>query len=319
MYRYKIYGIIFDSDIELDECEKVSPDTTSEVTIRYGELSDMVSDMEKIKSLGIRTNEKGEEASRYVKKDGNIYYNCVVDVGYYKVTEGKLIEYRPCSSVEDHLFRQWLLCYAVTVAMIQQRKVIVHCAGLLVPNTDNAIIVCGDSGAGKSTISDALMKKGLQFVSDDSVRLEYMDNEAKVIGSYRQRRFCTDVVEREGYNLSEFIRLEEGSRIKWMKIVEDGYMGDRPHRFHKMFFLTLTEKDKLEIKKVTGHEKIINLMRALYKTDVYKSEGLSPDLFQKMTNITKDTDVYVISRPKQGLTIEEITDFIYKESLKTEN
>lgn len=316
MYRYKIYGVIFDSDIELQECEAVKPDTPYEVTIRYGELSDMVSDMEKIRASGIRKNAKGETASRYIKREGNTYYNCVVDVGYYKVTEGKLIEYRACNSAEDHLFRQWLLCYAVTVAMIQRKSVIAHCAGLLVPDSDKAIIVCGDSGAGKSTISDALMKRGLQFISDDSVRLDVIEGEAKVIGSYRQRRFCTDVVEREGYDLSEFTKLSEGSRIKWMKIVGDGYMGDKPHRFYKMFFLSLSDTDKVEVKQVCGYEKIPTLMRALYKTDVYKSEGLSPDLFQKMANIMKDTDVYVISRPSQGITIDEITDFIYKESFK---
>ncbi|MBR5994197.1 MAG: hypothetical protein IK018_10360 [Lachnospiraceae bacterium] len=313
MYKYRAYGLVFESDVELDECEPIDAGVPADVTIRYSDLQDMVDELGACEGvMSKRLSPDGEAPSRFTKNVGNAFYAYLVGELYIKVSNWNLIEYKPLIDVESMDFHQWMLCYVMTIALIKKHEIIIHCAGLLVPGTDNAVLVCGDSGAGKSTISDALLDRGMLFVSDDSVRVGLENGEAKVYGSYRQRRLCEDVVERCGYDKDLLRYFEDGFKKKWALIVRDGYYGGTPHKLKYLFFLSLKEDGELEFKEVSGADKIKQIMRALYKRDVYKSEGLSTELFIKFANIAKDVKVYRIERPINGMTVDTITDTIMK-------
>ena len=311
MYKYRAYGLTFDIDMELDECERIDTEEPADVVIRYNDLQDMVDEVGACKKIAAReVGPDGELPSGYRKKDGDKFYAYFVGEFYVRVTNENLVEYRPVIDPNSMEFHQWMLCYIMTLALIKKHEIIIHCAGLLVPGTDDAVLVCGDSGAGKSTISDALLAKGLQFVSDDSVRVGLLDGEAKVYGSYRQRRLCEDAVERCGYDKNQLRYYEDGLKKKWAMIVRDGYYGGTPHNLKYLFFLSLKDSGELEFKEVTGAEKIKQLMRALYRSEAYKAEGLTTEMFIKFANIAKDVKVYRIERPINGMTVDAITSKI---------
>ena len=184
MYKYRIYGLIFDTDLELPECERVEKSISADVLVRYNSLQDMIDDIgaqeEKNRK---RLGPDSEMPSQYSKTDKDVYYSYIVGIVYLKITGDHLIEYRAVDSIDNILFRQWMLCYAMTLVLIKRREIILHCAGLLVPGTEDAFLVCGDSGAGKSTVSNALLDSGFQFISDDSVRVSVEEGVPEVYGS----------------------------------------------------------------------------------------------------------------------------------------
>ena len=311
MYKYKIYGLIFETDIEFSECERIETDESAVVTIRSDELSEMVRDVSLQEvAYSKKLSPDDEMPSKYSKKEGDIYYSYIVGTVYLKITGDNLVEYKAIRSVDDIVFRQWMLCYAMTLALIKKHEIILHCAGLLVPGTDEAILVCGDSGAGKSTISNALLDKGLKFISDDSVRVAAEGGVTKVFGSYMQRRLCEDVVNRGTYDKSKLEFFEEGERQKWVVNMGDQYYGNTPHTLNSIFFLSLKDSGNVEIKEVLGAEKIKSVMRALYKTGAYKAEGLTTELFVKFAEISKGLRFYIIERPSDRMTVDAITDLI---------
>jgi len=229
---------------------------------------------------------------------------------YVRIVGDNVIEYRNITDTDDVVFHQWMLCYAMTLALIRMHKIIIHCAGLLIPGTDDAVLVCGESGAGKSTISDALMNRGMLFVSDDSVRISGENGVSLVYGSYRQRRLCEDVINREGYDRSKLSHYVEGDREKWAVNMEKGYYGDKPHKLKYLFFLSLKEGDEVSFNEVTGPGKITQIMRALYKAKAYRREGMPPNLLVEFAAIAKDVRVIMIERPIGKNTVDTIVERI---------
>lgn len=312
MYKYKIYGIIFESDIELPECEGGFDAEKPEAFIKQSDLSNLIDDVNSIINSGnAKRGPNGELPTRYVKWENGSLLACVLGIGCFRVSGAKLIEYHPISPAGEALFHQWMLAFAITVILIQRYEVVLHGAGLLVPGTDDAIVVCGESGAGKSTISDALLNKGLLFVSDDSIRLSMIDGEAKVIGSYMQRRLCTDVVDNGDYDKSELSLYSEGTVKKYMKIMEGQYYGNVPHKLKDIFVLYKYDGDEVKILEVTGADKVKEIMSQLYKVSVYAGLDNKTAIYMKAISIASKIRVYRVYRPNEGMTVDEITNGVY--------
>lgn len=313
MYKYNIYGVIFEFDIKMPECKEVDDDVPATYCVKGADLKELIRDIEERRISGKEmTNEKGELPSRYIKCENGTIFSYIVDVGIFKSTEAKLLEYHPVTNTDDVVFRQWLLAYGITVAQIQLHNIILHGAGLLVPGTDKGIVVCGESGAGKSTISNALLEKGLLFVADDSVRVDTDGNSSVVYGSNKQRRLCLDVAERGAYDTSSMIKYRSGMVEKWIKNMGEEYYGDVPRRLINLFVLAKKDSDRVEVEEVTGADKIKVLMSQLYKVSVYVEQGIDGLMFMKFANIAKNIRVYKVYRPEAGMTIDEITKRIYK-------
>ena len=311
MFKYRIYGMIFETDIELNECEKADDSAPVEITVRRSDLQDMVDEIgDREKTISEQLQPDEPLPSKYTKKDKDTYSSYIVGMIYVRIIGDSVIEYRPVRDPKDIVFHQWLLCYAMTLALVRKHEIILHCAGLLIPDSDDAILVCGDSGAGKSTISNALLDKGLLFVSDDSVRVAVVNGEAKVFGSYMQRRLCEDVVDTGLYDKSELEYFEENDRRKWVVNMGSDYYGDAPHKLKSIFFLKLKQTGDPTITEVCGGEKVTQIMRCLYKTGAYKDEGLTTELFIKFASIAKDVRVFIVERPTDKMTVETITKMI---------
>lgn len=311
MYKYRAYGMTFESDMVFYECEEADASEPAVMTIRYNELSEIKDEIsaQNLKRVSHRPN--GEMPSMYTKKEDGVFNVFIYDMAYIRIIGDSIIEYNTERGTDDIVFHQWMLCYAMTLLLIKKHEVLLHCAGLLVPGTDDAILVCGDSGAGKSTISNALLEKGMQFVSDDSVRVINQNGKALVYGACKQRRLCDDVVKRKGYDTSKLRCYDDGEKYKWIMNMDGCYYGDKPRNLKSIFIITLKETGDPEVTEVTGAEKINRIMRALYKGSDYKAEGFLGELFLKVTNIAKDVKVYVVERPKDKMTVDEITDKIY--------
>lgn len=312
MYKYKIYGIIFESDLELPECESAGDNCEAEIVIKNSELEEI----EKVVNLLVDAKKKnikpGEEMpSKYVKGTDGIYSSCIVDIGYFKISNANLIEYRSLVPANEALFHQWILAYATTIALIQRQEIILHGAGLLVPGTNNAFVVCGESGAGKSTISDALLNRGFLFVADDSVRVADYEGVTCVYGSNMQRRLCTDVIERESYEKDELDFLREGTKEKYLKNMGNEYFGNEPRLLTSIFILTKRDCENVEIEEIIGAGKINAIVSQLYKKDVYSDLREKEQILIKILKVASVVKAYRITRPIEGMTVQEVTDAIF--------
>lgn len=313
MYKYRIFGINVSSDIELYECEPIGNDETTQVDIRYNELTEFCYEIKSAEeNLKHEQGDNVKIPNIYYKADGNEEYSWVKDTAFFKITGQNLLEYRPIADSEGTVFHQWLLCLGFMIIMIHRHVPVLHGAGLLVPRTDNAVVICGESGSGKSTTSDALLKRGLKFISDDSVGVYIEDGNALIKGSFRQRRICTDIVERDRIDVSNARRFEQYGRKKWVIDMSESYCGNVPHQFTKLFCIKLVEGEDITVNEISGIEKLKYVTDCLYRRYYYRQQGDDSKLMGTLLATVGQVKVYVIGRPVKGDTIEEIADTIYK-------
>lgn len=312
MGRYYLYGCVCSSDIELYECQEADASGQPEFTIEKAELE---GELAKIAEIKKKSEAEGSN-DRYFRLnyDGrNVLY--IEQMGCICVEADDKIGYN-VKDTSDPVFHQWLLCWAATTIIIRKQTLVLHGAGLLVPGTDDAIVLSGVSGAGKSTIANELLKAGMGFISDDSVRISPIDGDMKVIGSYKQRRLCTDVVNPDEYDMSKLRFYEEGKKTKWMMNVEEGYFGNEPHHFSKLVILeqddSLTEPEIVEIR---GGEMLQQLFSCLYKYKTYQAMGFSKKLFMEGLQAASQIGIFVVRRSFATCTSKQVAELILKDVL----
>jgi hypothetical protein len=92
------------------------------------------------------------------------------------------------AAVEDRPYLRYNFLDAAVFCMLQHLYLAPLHAGC-VRFRDRGVLLCGDSGAGKSSLSYACARRGWTFVSDDATSLVRGSTDLTVIGSPHQMRF----------------------------------------------------------------------------------------------------------------------------------
>lgn len=307
VYIYQLFGLNVKTDVKLLG-EELAEDVCVDVEMTASLLEEIYKDIRENVYAQIGEGEECPSVVHKHEKRESIVW--VQEVGVFRITDGKLIEYRCFQTTDDLRFQQWLMAMAFSIMMIQREKILLHGAALRLPNIDRVIGVCGESGAGKSTISDELMKRGFRFLSDDEILFDVGEN-IYSIGTYPWRRICLDVYEKEYKNDEKAYYFEDGDKQKYVIDMSEAYDA-RKKEIDKLFVLTLTEGESVEVEPVVGADKIPILLTYLFKKAVYEKLGIPPQMFKEIVQIASKVDIYNIKRPIDKVTIDEITDKIIK-------
>jgi hypothetical protein len=92
-----------------------------------------------------------------------------------------------------HYFNQTFLEAAPACQLCTRFATPIHAACVVLDG--RGVLLCGDSGAGKSSLSYACARAGWQFVSDDTSYILHSETARRVIGNYHQFRFRPSAAE----------------------------------------------------------------------------------------------------------------------------
>lgn len=83
---------------------------------------------------------------------------------------------------------------------------------------EQAILLCGESGAGKSTVAMELLQRKLGFLADDTVRVHPGTMGMLAEPSYPLQKLCRDMALKCGKPLEELIYIdEERDKYAWRR------------------------------------------------------------------------------------------------------
>ena len=97
--------------------------------------------------------------------DLGFYYDD--DVGLFKINQGNNIQLDLKKKCSDIKILNSLLFSPLAILMLQRNKLVLH--GSSLNFNDENIIVCGQSGSGKSSLTSELLKRGLKMLSEDII------------------------------------------------------------------------------------------------------------------------------------------------------
>ena len=147
---------------------------------------------------------------------------------------------------------------------------------------EQAILLCGESGAGKSTVAMELLQRKLGFLADDTVRVHPGNYGDAGGASYPQQKLCRDMALKCGKPLEELIYIDEAEGQ--ICLAQTGLLSERGGAPREDFFccerdavagwqdaVQNTGEEAVSIQKLTGQKALETLSSQLYLADTYRT------------------------------------------------
>ena len=248
-FNYTIYGLNVESDLEIPEAYKQTDRCQNDVCVVIG---DIPQDIQKIITDG---NIEGN----FMYKGSDFFIFRVADVADYLVYPSK-IYIRLFDNANENDVKVFLLGTGFGLCMILWNNIAIH--GGAVCRNNTGIIVTGESGCGKSTITNNLLMNGWKFIADDVCSITIKENGAHINMAYPQLKLCRDAAINMGYDLESLIYIDE-DRDKFAVRLKEGYLPEGAD-FSKLFEITLTEADSVSYTRLEGLQKLQILTRNIF-------------------------------------------------------
>ena len=293
---YKIYGCIVKSQIPL---QGAAPDTEGEPDVRIvcGSVPDFLRKAGK-KGYGTWTN--GFTSAWFRVRDGTQIY----------VEGGRQIIVEFAAKPDMTLVSSLLLSAGMALICQQRGEPFLHGSALVLPKFHKqAILLCGESGAGKSTVATQMLQRGAGLLADDTVRI-HGESEMLAEPSYPQQKLCRDVALRCGRRLEELKYIDE-ERDKYALPRADCYV-EEAQALKKIFLLRKAaagsgQAEAVCIRELTGQEALEAVTGQLYLSDTYRHiTGIPFSLLEQLIRITAQAQILEVTRQAQGDTVQEV-------------
>jgi len=292
-YFYRIYGLRVQSQIPFSQAQ---PDVPGEAEVRivFGRVPDFLREAGR-KGYGTWTN--GFTSAWFRVRDGTQVY----------VEGGNQITVELSKEPRMLLVTSLLLGAGMALICLQRGEPFFH--GSALDAGGQAILLCGESGAGKSTVAMELMQRKLGFLADDTMRVHPGVGGMLAEPSYPQQKICRDMALKCGKPLEELIYIdEERDKYAWRR--QDCYRKEAVV-LGKIFWLRKDpvdrRKDAVRIRRITGKEALEILSAQLYLADTYKySTGIPYLLMEQLIRIAGQTEIYEVGRQTDKDTLPEV-------------
>lgn len=295
-YFYKVYGEIVESDIEMSELFAVEPTDDVSMRVCLGKVPEEV-----------LCQMQSKDGMLYSRKSILFY---IEEVGYYFLENGNKITIQSEINCDEYKRKIFVLGSAMGMSLIMKGRIPVH--GGTVTQNGKAVIVTGDSGAGKSTISTGLRLDGMGFLADDVSVLEREENGVwSVQPAYPQQKLCRDAALHFGYKLEDLIYIDE-SRDKFAIRLTEGFCSEGLPlgAIVELKVGDENQKEDVIISEVLGHEKLFTFRHNIYRGYTYDMIGMKPEILKMCLEVISKVPIYRVIRKPGAQTERLIIDGI---------
>ncbi|MGL6108445.1 hypothetical protein [Romboutsia sp.] len=301
-YFYKVYGLNIKSEIEIPElCRlEVIEDDNIHVSINFNRMSE---DIKKLIKDGIEADYKKQRS----------WFN-IDNLATYYIENGNKVIIEPCTKIDEQLLKVYILGSVLGIVLLQRNTVAIHGGALQINKL--GCVITGDKGAGKSTLTTALRKKGYGFVADDVAAI-YHDKTNMINPGFPYQKLCEDTMDKLGYDKSKYTPHRGDMNIKYI-VPALGSFIDKPIPLNTVIELEQGDVSKVEMCEIKGTEKLSNLIKNIFRIEVIMySGGMEPAYLKKCLQIAQNIKYYKITRPENQFTVNEQIEII--ENLLFEN
>lgn len=235
----------------------------------------------------------------------------IKDVGNFLIRNGNEIIIQKEDSISEDVLRLYLFGSAIGALLQQRGYLTLHASAI---KTDKgAVLVAGDSGAGKSTTLQEFLRRGYKKLSDDTIALYYDEERAKVIclPSYPQSKIWQKTADLFDHDTMQLRQLHLDMDKYALSTKEHFYDYELP--LYAIYILQVSdEADEVMLEEVNGLEKFKAINDNTYRNVYSYKLPYRQEHFSIASNISQNYQVRRIKRPYETLTIREVCDNIEK-------
>lgn len=294
-YYYKVYGLNIESEIIVPELTvlEYKEENNIDVKISYGIVK------KEIKNLidnGV--------LSAYSRQ--NVWFH-IPGVGTYHIYNGDTVIIEPSEVYDKQLLKVYIIGSVLGIILFQKDIVAIHGGSICINN--KGCVFTGEKGAGKSTLTTALRKKGYSFISDDVGTINSEKN--KIIPGFGYQKLCEDTMSKFGYDISKYTPFRGDLGIpKYIVPAIDSFINYEADLKY-IFELEISDISQVQIVELKGNEKLQRIIKNIFRIEILiRCGGMNTDYFRKCLSIAKDVKFYKILRPKYGFTVSEQINLI---------
>jgi hypothetical protein len=293
MFFYWAYGLEIQSELEFPEMHPYAI-KKADLEIKFGSVPAALSGPEVV-----------AKEKFFISPTEYLIY---LPICSYYVKEGASITIELRENADLPSVRLFLLTNAMAAVLHQRNKVALHAGAI---QTDKGLVViCGESGAGKSTTISALQQKGYKIFVDDVLVLEKNEEHVVGVAAYPTLKLWDDTIEKLALGvIPEEQKLRESVNKYRVSFQEDFTI--KTIQIYKLFYLRKEEANtSIELIKKDGLEAFKTLYSQLYRTSMISNYQSQAILFERLNQLINQTGLFEVVRPTNGNSIEEIIQII---------
>lgn len=305
-YHYSLYGMRVTSDLDFIQLDPV-------------QLPENGGDFRREEVRILAMNE--EEEAQFRKEHGDCV--CGSFLGTEKswlcnrtlemsVEQGKEIRYHIREGGARGAVRTYLLGFGMALLVLQQGKLPIHCSALEAPE-GGAVLIAGESGVGKSTLTAGLLERGYRFLADDLAVVDPSPEDGVwVYPAYPYMKLCRDAVLRQGDVPEELPYIDE-KKDKFLVPCIDVFRRERVRLERFVFLEILSEKEgseamsgEIKAERITGPESMLVYKDNLFLRHLWKRQDPGMEVWQNCLRMAKQIPVFSVKRPAAGDSTAEV-------------
>lgn len=289
MYFYKIYGKKVFSELEFPQLVSIDPLPMEEadIIVQSGTISEEIKNQENEKKYSF-----GEKISWLINR-----------TTWFVVEEGRYITYELRPGGNIGYLRTYLLGYGLSMLHMQRGEMAIHCSA--VSFNGEAILIAGESGSGKSTVTTRFLDEGYSLMADDVALVKMESGRAIAYPAFPYQKLCRDAAVQKGYDLNELIYIDEQKDKFMVPFSGDFSLEGKPIKM--MLCLVAGEQIKEPyMKEITGIDKFHFCVNNLFLRKLLREQRYGMLTGPKCLEIASAMPMYVVGRPLQGDTEDVI-------------
>lgn len=219
------------------------------------------------------------------------------------VHNGEEIRYELRLGGQEEKVNSYLAGFGMAFLALQRGLLPIHSSSLM--KNGEAVLISGDSGAGKSTTTAAYIEEGYSLMADD-ITFVGADDEGNVLAypGFPYQKLCRNEVEKRHDGEEGLIYIDE-DRDKFL-VPWRGLYSPNPKPVKGIIFLSLTGEENLIVEDIKGFKKYVILSRCLYMRRLIGGQAYEKAIGEKVMWLASKVRLIGAARPMEKDTIDEL-------------
>lgn len=258
--QYQIFGLRLESEIPLPEASVCAREGPAEVRVERGTV-DLTGYQDRL----------GQAWWQDVPSKDRVIFGC--RGGIFDIRDGCRILVQASREAPPEMIRMFLLGSAMGAVQIQRGRIPLH--GGAVVSKGQGVVITGHPGAGKSTMTAALVRSGFKFLSDDVSGIYLAEGKAMVAPAYPQMKLIRDACLGLSYDPAE-LPLVDAARDKFAIRDRARWQGEPAEARMLVRLVRGQPGDPLTARTVSGKAQVDMMLESLYRPWMHQEKGRLP-------------------------------------------
>jgi hypothetical protein len=225
----------------------------------------------------------------------------VDNVAWFYVSGGKNISILPYPGSNRNTI-ELFLNGSVYGAVLHQRKLMPFHGSSFYSNGEG-MMICGNAGSGKSSVTASFCLKGAEFIADDITPVLFAGRIPTIQAVSDRIKLCGDTLDQLNRKIEGLDKIDYEPEKYFFRL--ESNIGKSFHLDH-IFILEQSDTDRVLFQKLSGASKFAALRNEIYRKEYLQGmPDNETDYFEKLINICQTVKATKVMRPAR-ITLEEL-------------